>query len=205
MQVSFIMMLCWEVIIYQMMWCHITIYFNLILHSENFKMVFVNKSSCRTSLWLLYGLHCHINCKPFSHPSLKIYRLEVCGCPSSGTKYSYCPLLDKPDEKDFSFDNSNKWSCLLVSVFHFLHSIKDSCFLVSRHSLMQMHQPYYYHVLYLAHIHNISALDRDMVFLYWKYLPFFNLLANTGLGNETGKLQNIKKNQHMNFLSVYWP
>ena len=26
----------------------------------------------------------------------------------------------------------------------------------------------------------------------------------TGLGNETGKFQNIKKNRHMNFLSVYW-
>jgi hypothetical protein len=104
MQVSLIMMLCWEVIIYQMMWSHITTNFTLKLHSENLKMVFVHKSSCRTSLWLLYGLHYHINHKPFSHPLLKIYRPGVSGCPSSGTKNSYCPWLDKTDEKNFSFD-----------------------------------------------------------------------------------------------------
>jgi len=26
----------------------------------------------------------------------------------------------------------------------------------------------------------------------------------TGLGNETGRFQNIKKNRHMNLLSIYW-
>ena len=26
----------------------------------------------------------------------------------------------------------------------------------------------------------------------------------TGLGNETGTFQNIKKNRHMDFLYVYW-
>ena len=54
-----------------------------------------------------------------------------------------------------------------------------------------------------------TALEKNSECRYlW---PFFisvylcvYICVYTGLGNETGKFQNIKKNRYMNFLSVYW-
>jgi len=67
----------------------------------------------------------------------------------------------------------NRWEKLLFWQFHCLPTndhvyyyqsfisyitLLTAVSLSLGHPLMQMHQPYYYHVLYLAHIHNISPL-----------------------------------------------
>jgi len=53
--------------------------------------------------------------------------------------------------------------------------------------------------------HNSQSLQEHMSQKQNDKSRTWESKIDTGLGNETGKLQNIKKNRHVNCLSIYWP